>query len=151
AYFLRDVGGESVIVTRDHGDALHAFYNVCRHRGTRLCEAVEGTFSGMIRCPYHAWVYNLEGELVAAPQMDDVSHFRKEDYPLAGIKLSVWDGHIFLNLGNGPQVLAEQLTGLPEKFRPWDMEKLRLGKRIVYHVAANWKLVVQNYSECLHC
>src|SRR4051812_45437102 len=63
-YVLRDVAGESVIVTWADDDTIHAFYNVCRHRGTRLCEASEGAFPGMIRCPYHAWAYDLHGRLV---------------------------------------------------------------------------------------
>ena len=67
-YVLRDVAGESLIVTRADDGVIHAFYNVCRHRGTRLCEAAEGTFDGLIRCPYHAWAYNLSGRLVAAPR-----------------------------------------------------------------------------------
>ncbi|MGA7495745.1 MAG: aromatic ring-hydroxylating dioxygenase subunit alpha [Isosphaeraceae bacterium] len=150
-YLLRDVAGESLIVTRADDGIIHAFYNVCRHRGTRLCEAAEGAFDGMIRCPYHAWAYNLSGRLVAAPQMQDVPNFRLEGYPLAAVAVGLWDGHIFLNLGESPRPLAEQLDVLPEKFRAWGMEQLRLGKRIVYDVASNWKLIIQNYSECLHC
>src|SRR5262245_46117451 len=64
-YVLRDVAGESVIVTRAEDGSIRAFYNVCRHRGTRLCEAREGRFPGLIRCPYHAWCYDLEGTLIA--------------------------------------------------------------------------------------
>jgi Rieske 2Fe-2S family protein len=150
-YVLRELGRESLIITRGEDDTLRAFYNVCRHRGTRLCEAAEGKFAGMIRCPYHAWAYDLTGRLVAAPQMHDLPHFQEEDYPLVEIALTIWDGHIFLHLGNDPPPLETQLAGLPEKFRAWGMDQLRLGKRIVYDVAANWKLVIQNYSECLHC
>ncbi len=150
-YVLRDVAGESLIVTRAEDGVIHAFYNVCRHRGTRLCEAAEGTFDGLIRCPYHAWAYQFSGRLVAAPQMQDVANFRIEDYPLAAVAVGLWDGHIFLNLGESPPPLAEQLDVLPARFRAWGMEQLRLGRRIVYDVASNWKLIIQNYSECLHC
>jgi Rieske 2Fe-2S family protein len=150
-YFLRDVSGESVIITRAAEGTVEAFYNVCRHRGTRLCEAAEGHFAGTIRCPYHAWAYDLRGRLLAAPQMDDLPHFRKEDYPLARIAVGQWEGHIFLNLGDTFSPLDDQLGDLREKFRAWRMDQLRLGKRVVYDVAANWKLIIQNYSECLHC
>src|SRR5262249_19597535 len=150
-YVLRDIAGESVIITRAEDGFIRAFYNVCRHRGTRLCEDPEGRFPGLIRCPYHAWCYDLEGALIAAPQMDDLPHFRKADYPLLGPAVGLWDGHIFLNLSDSPGPLDDQLRDLPEKFRPWRMEELRLAKRIVYDVAANWKLIIQNYSECLHC
>jgi glycine betaine catabolism A len=150
-YVLRDVAGESVIVTRAADGSIHAFFNVCRHRGTRLCEAAEGAFFDVIRCPYHAWAYDLHGRLVAAPQMDGLPHFRKEDYPLHEIAVSLWDGHIFLNLSQSPPPLEQQLAGLRAKFRPWGMEQLRMTRRIIYDVAANWKLIIQNYSECLHC
>jgi Rieske 2Fe-2S family protein len=150
-YMLRDVAGESVIVTRAENGTIRAFYNVCRHRGTRLCAAAQGNFGGVIRCPYHAWAFNLSGQLVAAPQMDDLADFRMEDYPLATVAVGLWDGHIFLNLSQSPRPLTAQLGNLPDKFRTWGMEQLRTGKQIVYDVASNWKLIIQNYSECLHC
>jgi Rieske 2Fe-2S family protein len=150
-YVLRDVAGESVIVTRAGDGSIRAFYNVCRHRGTRLCEAGQGSFAGLIRCPYHAWAFDLEGRLVAAPQMDGLPHFCKDDYPLVPVHIDLWDGHIFLNLSETPRPLEAQLGSLPEKFRAWGMAQLRIGRQVVYDVAANWKLIIQNYSECLHC
>jgi Rieske 2Fe-2S family protein len=83
--------------------------------------------------------------------MDEVPHFRKEDYPLNRVAADLWDGHIFLNLDSAPRPLTTQLGELPGKFQPWRMQDLRLGHRIVYDVKANWKLIVQNYNECLHC
>ena len=83
--------------------------------------------------------------------MHDLPNFRMEDYPLAAVAVGLWEGHMFLNLGESPRPLAEQLGALPDKFRAWGMEQLRMGKRIVYDVASNWKLIIQNYSECLHC
>ena len=150
-FFIREVAGESVIVTRGASPRVNAFYNVCRHRGTRLCTEDAGTFGGSIQCPYHAWTYDLDGRLIGAPHMEEVPHFRKDDYPLHRVHADVWDGHIFLNLAKEPQPLSTQLADLPPKFRAWRMEELRLGHRIVYDVKANWKLLVQNYSECLHC
>jgi Rieske 2Fe-2S family protein len=150
AYVLRELGDESVVIVRGEGSAIAAFYNICRHRGTRLCTA-DGTFAGRIQCPYHAWTYDLSGRLVGAPHMEDVAGFRKEDYPLWEIGLTTWDGHIFLNCSGQPRPLADQVGDLPAKFRPWRMEELRTGARVVYDVRANWKVIVQNYSECLHC
>jgi glycine betaine catabolism A len=152
-YFLRDVLGESVIVTRS-AQGVRAMFNVCRHRGTRLCESACGTFAGSIQCPYHAWTYDLDGRLLGAPHMDDVPGFDKRDYPLTPIACEVWDGHVFVNLD--PQAaarspLSAQLGQLCERFRPWRMEELRLVHRSVYDVKANWKLIIQNYNECLHC
>ena len=150
-FVLREIDGESLILVRGDGGEVRALFNVCRHRGARLCTAAEGTMPGSIQCPYHAWTYDLDGRLVGAPQMDDVPGFRREDYPLAAARVETWDGHLFVNLAGDPPPLAEQLGDLPVRFRRWGMSGLRLGARIVYDVAANWKLIVQNYSECLHC
>jgi Rieske 2Fe-2S family protein len=149
-YFLTEVAGESVIVTREAGGAVKAFYNVCRHRGTRMCGEEEGKFAGRIQCPYHAWTYGLDGRLLGAPHMEG-PEFRKEEYPLHGVHAEVWGGHIFLNLAKEAAPLAEQLGDLPGKFAAWGMEDLRVYKRARYEVKANWKLIVLNYNECLHC
>jgi Rieske 2Fe-2S family protein len=150
-FVLRALLGESVIITTDARGLIQAFFNVCRHRGTRLCTEAEGRFAGAIQCPYHSWTYDLTGRLVGAPHMEEVPHFRREDYPLKQVHADEWDGHVFINLSADPPPLRSQLAGLPERFRPWRMEELRLGHRIVYDIKANWKLIVQNYNECLHC
>src|SRR5437867_2860759 len=149
-YFLREVAGESIIITRDGSGAVRAFYNVCRHRGTRMCTTAEGSFAGRIQCPYHGWTYGLDGRLIGAPHMEEGS-FNREEYPLNRVHTGVWDGHIFINLSATPEPLEKQLGDLPQKFQPWHMEDLRLHKRIVYDVKANWKLIILNYNECLHC
>ena len=150
-YFLRQIGNASLVVLAGEGGAIAAFHNVCRHRGTRLCNAEEGQLPGRIQCPYHAWTYGLDGRLLSAPHMDKVAGFAEADYPLAPVATAVWDGHVFINLSARPRPLAEQLASLPAKFEPWGMADLRLVERRAYALAANWKLVVQNYSECLHC
>jgi Rieske 2Fe-2S family protein len=127
-YFLRDVCGESIIVTRDNDGQPRAFYNVCRHRGTRMCTAAEGKLAGRIQCPYHGWTYALDGCLIGAPQMDP-AEFSRQDYPLHAVQCGIWDGHIFLNLSQPTDTLARQLAGLPEKFTHWQMQDLRLHKR----------------------
>jgi len=149
-YFLRDVVDESMIVTRDEQAAVRAFFNVCRHRGTRMCTDSEGAFAGRIRCPYHGWTYALDGSLLGAPHMDAAS-FSARDYPLHEVRAGVWEGHIFLHFGPDPRPLVAQLAGLIEKFTAWRMRELCLHRRIVYDVKANWKLIVLNYNECLHC
>lgn len=151
SYFLRQVGRASVIVVRDADGTVSAFHNVCRHRGTLLCTQAEGRFAGRIQCPYHAWTYGLDGALLAAPHMDKVQGFREPDYPLRRVATSVWDGHIFINLSEAPLPFESHIAGLARKFRPWRMEELKRVERKVYQLHANWKLVIQNYSECLHC
>jgi Rieske 2Fe-2S family protein len=149
-YFLAEIAGESVIVTRDAGGNLQAMYNVCRHRGTQMCREASGKFVGRIQCPYHGWTYGLDGRLLGAPHMEEKG-FRREEYPLHRVAIDEWDGHIFLNLGENQPPLREQLGELPGKFAPWKMGELRLHKRVDYDVKANWKLIVLNYNECLHC
>ena len=150
-YFVREFNGHDIVVTRNSAGAVRAFHNVCRHRGTRLCTGPSGQLSGSLQCPYHAWTYDLDGRLIGAPHMDEVPHFRKADYPLLPVHADEWDGHVFLNLTDTPEPLHAQLGALVDKFRDWRMQDLRLGRRIAYDVKANWKLVIQNYNECLHC
>lgn len=149
-YFLRDLAGESVIIMRDSSAGVRTFFNVCRHRGTRLCSAPEGNLSGRIRCPYHGWTYAMDGRLLGAPQMNDPD-FSKDDYSLHEVRTAIWDGHIFVNFAADAASLGDQLGTLPGRFANWHMEELRLHKRIIYDVKANWKLLILNFNECLHC
>jgi Rieske 2Fe-2S family protein len=148
-FFVRAIGDESLVITRNAGGDVHALFNVCRHRGTRICEKTEGHFVDRIQCPYHAWTYDLAGKLLAAPHM--APDFCKEDYPLQRAGCEVWDGHIFVHLGENRTPLADQLGDLPSRFANWRMGDLRRARRIVYDVKANWKLIVLNFNECLHC
>ena len=150
-YFLRQVANASIIILRDESGTVRAFHNVCRHRGTLLCNQDQGKLPGRIQCPYHAWTYRLDGTLTNAPHMEKVKGFCQADFPLNPVASSVWDGHIFINLSARPIPFAEHLAGLDAKFRPWKMEELELVERRSYPLKANWKLIIQNYSECLHC
>src|ERR1700736_7042520 len=149
-YFVAEAAGESLIVTRDQRSTIHGFYNVCRHRGTRLKEDACGHASA-IQCPYHAWTYGLDGRLIGAPHMDDVPGFDKADYSLHAVNLGLWEGFIFVNLADKPTPLEEWFVPLAGKFSHWNMSILRSAKRIEYDVHANWKLMFENYSECYHC
>jgi Rieske 2Fe-2S family protein len=149
-YFVREVAGESVIVLRDKSGEIRGFYNICRHRGTRLCEEQTG-HGPAIQCPYHAWTYGLDGKLIGAPHMDEVSGFDKEDYSLCPVKLEIWEGFLFVNLANDARPLKEWFAPLKDRFAEWNLPQLRSAKRIEYDVAANWKLMFENYSECYHC
>lgn len=151
SYFLFEVDAESIIVLRDAEGEVRAFHNVCRHRGTRLCAETQGQLSKSIQCSYHAWTYALDGTLVGAPTMEEVEDFRSEDYPLLPVAVGLWEGGVFLNLDSDAERLAGVLAPLIGKFGPWTMSELEVAHEIVYDVRANWKLIVQNYSECYHC
>jgi Rieske 2Fe-2S family protein len=156
-FFVADVAGESLIVTRDNGGAAHAFFNVCRHRGTRICEASSGHFQGSIQCPYHAWTYGLDGELRAARNMAEVPGFDRSAYPLKEAALACWEGFYFVNLGLAPEGERTQrafeaaFAPLIGRFTKWNVAGLRTARSITYDLACNWKLVFLNYSECYHC
>jgi glycine betaine catabolism A len=156
-YFVIEVSGESLVVTRDQGSVIRGFYNVCRHRGTRLKEDACG-HSSTIQCPYHAWTYGLDGRLIGAPHMDDVPEFEKANYPLHPVTLGLWEGFIFVNLADKNASterrgysLENWFAPLNGKFSHWNMSILQPAKRIEYDVRANWKLMFENYSECYHC
>src|SRR5438270_1221329 len=149
-YFLAAIADESVIVSRDQKSQVRGFYNVCRHRGTRLKEDACGHASA-IQCPYHAWTYALDGRLIGAPHMDDVPVFDKADYSLHRVNLGLWEGFIFVNLEKNPEPLEKWFSPLKGKFSHWNMSILQPAKRIDYDVRANWKLMFENYSECYHC
>ncbi len=149
-YFVVDLAGESLIITRDQRSTIRGFYNVCRHRGTRLKEDAGGHATA-IQCPYHAWTYGLDGRLVGAPHMDELAGFDKADYSLKAVNLGIWEGFIFVNLSDNPTPLEKWFAPLARKFSEWNMSILRAAKRIEYDVRANWKLMFENYSECYHC
>lgn len=150
-YFLVTAAGESVIVVSDQVGTPRALYNVCRHRGTRLREEERGKLGRSIQCPYHAWTYGLDGRLIGAPDMDGVEGFDRADYPLHQAALTSWGGFLFVNLAESPEPFAEVFAPLIDRFARFNLDALRAWRRIEYDVRANWKLIFQNYSECLHC
>ncbi len=154
-YIVQRVNHESLFVIRDRGAKIHGFFNVCRHRGSRLIEDNCGNRAA-IQCPYHAWIYGLDGRLIGAPHMDEVPGFEKADYPLHEVNLGIWEGFIFVNLRDasaerGDYSLEHWFAPLSGKFSHWNMSILQPAKRIEYDVRANWKLMFENYSECYHC
>lgn len=145
-----DVAGESLIVTRDQSARVHAFYNVCRHRGTRMCLEPAGRFRGAIQCPYHAWTYALDGSLSVARNMEGIEGFERRAYPLHEAHVAEFEGFVFVAIDpeDSFEVAFEPLRN---RFAAWRLYDLRVARRIVYDVACNWKLVFLNYSECYHC
>ncbi len=150
-YFLRTLADESIIVLRDRQGVLRAFFNVCRHRGTRICREESGRFPETLQCPYHAWTYATDGRLVGAPHMQDVEGFDKASYPLHAASIVEWEGFLFVNLAEQPEPFAAAWQSMHGRLARFGLSRLRVGHHVIYDVRANWKLVFQNYSECLHC
>jgi glycine betaine catabolism A len=153
SFAVRRFGGANVLLLRDDDGALRAFHNTCRHRGTLLCTAAEGQLRGHLQCAYHAWTYRLDGALHKAPHMDKVAGFRVEDWPLVSIPLEIWEGNLFLYLGEPAAAppLPAHLDGMDTTFANWRMGELCTVARRTYQLRANWKLVIANYHECIHC
>jgi glycine betaine catabolism A len=154
-FVVKDVAGESVFVVRNTEGRLNGFYNVCAHRGTKfLDDEASGNVRKGFRCPYHAWVYDLDGTLIGTPNVKEDELFDRSDYPLHPVTIGEYAGFLFANLSAEPRPLMAALTDGAESitaFERFQMEGLRIGVRIVYEVEANWKIIVENYNECLHC
>jgi Rieske 2Fe-2S family protein len=155
-YLVRNVAGESVFVTRSAARELRAFYNVCAHRGTRLLDEEPscGHLGKALKCPYHAWSYDYDGRLLATPNVHEDEAFERSGYSLRAIAAAEHAGFLFVSLADAPRPLGEHLLDSNETITDFDryrMGDLRLARRITYDVAANWKIVVENYNECLHC
>lgn len=162
-----NVVGESVLVVRARAGGLRAFYNVCRHRGSRLViedprpderapACPSGRFKGSITCPYHSWTYALEGELRNAPFLTEGQGLRKAQLSLHPVGVEAWGGFVFVNLSPAGaeaegRTLARQLGDVPERVQRYPLAGLRTTHRITYEVGANWKCIVENYNECYHC
>ena len=152
-YRVADLGTQSLFVVRGEDGALRAFHNTCRHRGSILCTAPQGSFArGRIVCPYHAWTYDLDGRLVATPRRMPTRDFDAGRFPLYAVAVETWGGFVFVHLaGRKAPPLAQTLGALPARFEHYGFSGLRIGKRIVADVHANWKLLCENFSECFHC
>ncbi len=145
------LGAESVILTRDRGGTLHAFFNVCRHRGHELMESGASRNQRVIRCPYHAWVYDLDGALKGAPHFSRSPGFDRGGYPLRPVRVHEWQGWIFADASGEALPFGDYVGDLDALVREHRMGTLVTAARHDYEVAANWKLIVENYHECYHC
>ena len=149
-YVLAQVDGEDLVIVRARDGQLRAFYNVCRHRGTAVVEEACGKVV-RFQCPYHAWIYDLDGKLIRAKHTDDLEDFSFDGFGLASVRLETWQGFVFVNLAPDGPSLADQLGDLVEHMRRFDFDRLRSAKRTEYSVGSNWKFIAENYSECYHC
>jgi Rieske 2Fe-2S family protein len=151
--FIRvHVAGQALICTRDEHGGLHAFYDSCRHRGTRLTNGERGRFPGArIQCAYHRWTYSCHGELLAAPRMDDTSEFCRADWSLVSVAVAAWQGFVWVNLAESPPALHEEFDRFLRHFDAWQLDQLQTLHEVRYELKTNWKLVLENFSECYHC
>lgn len=148
-----DLAGESVLITRDLDGKLHAFANVCRHRGSRLCDANDDSKQGSLMCPYHAWTYALDGRLIATPFLD-ANEVDRELLPLWSYHIRELQGFIFVSLAKDPvdfEYWATKNCADVLRLARFNCGDLKVAATTTCEIAANWKIVIENYQECLHC
>lgn len=150
-YLTQSIGLASVILMRDTKGRINAFHNVCRHRASRLLSEPSGCGLTAIKCPYHAWTYDLNGSLRGAPHMEESRNFDRKDFGLHPVRLEAWAGFLFINLDPDAVPLREHLGEMATKFDSYRMPTLRRARRFHYTVGSNWKMLAENYSECYHC
>ncbi|MFC8568764.1 aromatic ring-hydroxylating dioxygenase subunit alpha [Streptomyces sp. NPDC057245] len=158
AFRTVQVGRENVLVTRTRAGGLRAFLNICRHRGARLCLEESGEVRRTLQCPYHAWTYDLDSRLVAAPNLTKMPDVDRSAYGLVEVALREWLGYAWVCLAEEPPSFEETVRGAaverlgdPAAVEAYGTEGLALGRRVRYDVGANWKLIVENFMECYHC
>jgi Rieske 2Fe-2S family protein len=149
-YFLTRLLDEDIIVVRDDDGQVRAFFNFCRHRGATLVTEETGRLP-RFQCPYHAWVYNLDGSLKMPRFVDVLENFNLDEWGLVPVNCETWQGFIFLNIDNSAGRLGGFLEDMVDFFDRFELGELRRGALIEYDVKANWKAIVENYSECYHC
>lgn len=149
-----DIGGAPLIIVRDQDDTIRALHNVCRHRGAKL--VTERCHKALLTCPYHAWSYRLNGKLrkrVHFRGADIVENFEEgggDKLDLVEARCETWNGCIFVNVSGDAEPLADWLQPLLQRTANYDFSSIRWAGKLDFEVAANWKLVYENYMEGYH-
>jgi choline monooxygenase len=148
-FLTATIGDDPVVVVRDGTGTIRAHLNVCRHRRCKLVEGSGSTKS--FRCPYHGWMYALDGSLRATPAFSATLNFDKADYPLIPASVEVWEGFILVNLDDEAPSFASRVSDATK----WGADRYRMGERVTthrweYQTQCNWKAYVENYTESYH-
>ena len=147
-FFVYKLLDEEIIVLRNKENKVKAFFNVCRHRGSRVCLEEKGNTS-RFSCPYHSWTYNLDGKLLAAKSLRE--GIDKSKLGLHPCNIESASGMLLINLSDDPQSLKNLQSDLKEPFEMFGFKDLKVAAHKNYPIASNWKLAVENYHECYHC
>lgn len=147
-YFTYKIGNESLIITRHKDGTVHALHNVCRHRGSAICTSEKGHANKLV-CPYHQWVFDHDGALLAARQMPE--NFERKNFGLKRAHVGRIEGLIFINLSENPPDFSQMQRDMSEFIKPHGLNNAKIAVVHKYDVQANWKLVVENSRECYHC
>jgi len=151
SFFTTSIHDQNIFVARGQDDVVRAFYNVCAHRGHELLQGAGR--KSVITCPYHAWAFDFSGNLVSARNSENVAGFDKCEFALKPVRLEIFCGMIMVNLDPDATPFAEQFDGLEDEIRQYmpRVDALEFAQRDEFDVAANWKVLVDNFLECYHC
>lgn len=149
-YFLFELGEDSVIISRNKDGAVLAMHNVCRHRGSRVCEDKSGNRKRFV-CPYHGWVYNIDGSLFSARDMENIDDFSRDNFGLKKLRIEIFQGLIFINCDNDAADFQKSLGKIRIQLGAYNLENAKIAESKIYQVDANWKFCLENYLECYHC
>lgn len=152
-YLTAQIFEQNLLVVRGKDNVIRGFYNVCQHRGHELALDEAGRFSNLIVCPYHAWAYSLDGNLERARSTDGLPNFKKCDHGLKSIRCESFMGFVFVNLDPDATPIEDMAEDLADSIRSIvpRQEQLTYSCRYTYDIAANWKVVIDNFLECYHC
>ena len=148
-YFTYEIGNESIIIVRGKDQEIHALFNVCRHRGSRICLESSGHVNNSFVCPYHQWVFKTDGTLAAARLMP--KDFDKSQYGLYRAQTRVLEGLIFISLSENPPDFEQIVDEVKPGLGPYDLPNAKICHTKHFNVHANWKLIAENLRECYHC
>lgn len=148
-YFTLQIGRNPIVVVRDRQGQINAFHNVCRHRGSKICQQPKGKVA-KLSCPYHQWTYELTGELMfAGHHMGE--DFKLDDFPLHSIHCRSAGGYIYISMADNPPEIDNYLGNLGRYLEPHDLDNAKIAVEVTIIEDANWKLVMENNRECFHC
>lgn len=149
-YVLFDVGEDSIIISHDNQGEIRALHNICRHRGSRVCEKHSGNSKNFV-CPYHGWVYENDGALRTPRASEAYVDFDKADYGLKAVAVQQYMGLIFINFDTDAESFRPALDLVQAPLGAYDLANAKVAHQKAYTVEANWKLCLENYLECYHC
>lgn len=150
-YVSLDILNERLVAVRGKDGVIRVFHNVCRHRGSRLLEGETGTCPGRIRCPYHAWTWDLEGTLVNVPYERDFEGFKRAEHGLAVAESCEYLGFVWARLEPGGPSVAEQFSPYADELAHYRLEEMQpLGRVTLRPRKVNWKQIADNYVDALH-
>jgi phenylpropionate dioxygenase-like ring-hydroxylating dioxygenase large terminal subunit len=148
SYFTVEIAEQPLVILKSKDGELRAFYNICTHRAGPVASGA-GTCS-RLTCLYHAWSFDLEGNLRGIPDMETAESFNVQDHALTSVHVDVWESFIFVNLDSTCEPLSVQLGELPELFKRYRLKDWQRVHSIDYWTDTNWKLYIENNTESYH-